>query len=386
MTKLIENMITNKNLTHQEERQAYGMYCGGIGMFFNFLLFLGKLIAGIISHSIAITADAFNNLSDAASSVITLIGFRLAGQEADDDHPFGHGRIEYISGLFVAVLILFMGVELLKSSVSKILNPATLTVSPLILGILIVSILVKLYMYLFNRKIGRKISSSTILATATDSVSDACSTLVILAATVAGQYTTIPVDGWCGLIVGVLICRAGVMAAKDTISPLLGQAPEESFVKEVNDIVMGHEEIIGIHDLIVHNYGPGRVLISLHAEVPADGDVLVLHDVIDSIEHELRDTLKCHAVIHMDPVCVGDEETERLKNLVNGLLLEISDELSMHDFRIVTGPTHTNLIFDVVTPYGFKLTDKELIATLTDMVRKDNPNFFLVVDIDKKMV
>lgn len=386
MTKLIENMITNKNLTHQEERQAYGMYCGGIGMFFNFLLFLGKLIAGIISHSIAITADAFNNLSDAASSVITLIGFRLAGQEADDDHPFGHGRIEYISGLFVAVLILFMGVELLKSSVSKILNPATLTVSPLILGILIVSILVKLYMYLFNRKIGRKISSATILAAATDSVSDACSTLVILAATVAGQYTTIPVDGWCGLIVGVLICRAGVMAAKDTISPLLGQAPEESFVKEVNDIVMGHEEIIGIHDLIVHNYGPGRVLISLHAEVPADGDVLVLHDVIDSIEHELRDTLKCHAVIHMDPVCVGDEETERLKNLVNGLLMEISDELSMHDFRIVTGPTHTNLIFDVVTPYGFKLTDKELIATLTDMVRKDNPNFFLVVDIDKKMV
>ncbi|MBQ4259831.1 MAG: cation transporter [Lachnospiraceae bacterium] len=386
MTKLIENMITNKNLTHQEERQAYGMYCGGIGMFFNFLLFLGKLIAGIISHSIAITADAFNNLSDAASSVITLIGFRLAGQEADDDHPFGHGRIEYISGLFVAVLILFMGVELLKSSVSKILNPATLTVSPLILGILVVSILVKLYMYLFNRKIGRKISSSTILAAATDSVSDACSTLVILAATVAGQYTTIPVDGWCGLIVGVLICRAGVMAAKDTISPLLGQAPEESFVKEVNDIVMGHEEIIGIHDLIVHNYGPGRVLISLHAEVPADGDVLVLHDVIDSIEHELRDTLKCHAVIHMDPVCVGDEETERLKNLVNGFLMEISDELSMHDFRIVTGPTHTNLIFDVVTPYGFKLTDKELITTLTDMVRKDNPNFFLVVDIDKKMV
>ena len=386
MTKLIENMITNKNLTHQEERQAYGMYCGGIGMFFNFLLFLGKLIAGIISHSIAITADAFNNLSDAASSVITLIGFRLAGQEADDDHPFGHGRIEYISGLFVAVLILFMGVELLKSSVSKILNPATLTVSPLILGILVVSILVKLYMYLFNRKIAPKISSSTILAAATDSVSDACSTLVILAATVAGQYTTIPVDGWCGLIVGVLICRAGVMAAKDTISPLLGQAPEESFVKEVNDIVMGHEEIIGIHDLIVHNYGPGRVLISLHAEVPADGDVLVLHDVIDSIEHELRDTLKCHAVIHMDPVCVGDEETERLKNLVNGFLMEISDELSMHDFRIVTGPTHTNLIFDVVTPYGFKLTDKELITTLTDMVRKDNPNFFLVVDIDKKMV
>ena len=385
MTKLIENMITNKNLNHQEERQAYGMYCGGIGMFFNFLLFLGKLIAGIISHSIAITADAFNNLSDAASSVITLIGFRLAGQEADDDHPFGHGRIEYISGLFVAVLILFMGVELLKSSVSKILNAATLTVSPLILGILIVSILVKLYMYLFNRKIGRKISSSTILAAATDSVSDACSTLVILAATVAGQYTTIPVDGWCGLIVGVLICRAGVMAAKDTISPLLGQAPEESFVKEVNDIVMGHEEIIGIHDLIVHNYGPGRVLISLHAEVPADGDVLVLHDVIDSIEHELRDTLKCHAVIHMDPVCVGDEETERLKNLVNGLLMEISDELSMHDFRIVTGPTHTNLIFDVVAPFDLEISDEDLVKEIFARTQKNlGERYFTVIDVDKK--
>ncbi len=382
----ILKLFAKKDGSVQDERQAYGMLCGALGIFFNFILFAGKLIAGTISHSIAITADAFNNLSDAASSIITLVGFRLAGQEADNDHPFGHGRIEYISGLFVAVLILFMGFELLKSSVSKILNPATLSISPLILGILIVSVFVKVIMYLYNKQIGKKISSATVLAAATDSVSDAFSTIVILIATIAGQYTTLPIDGWCGLIVGGLICRAGVLAAKDTISPLLGQAPEESFVKEINDIVMGHEEIIGIHDLIVHNYGPTRVMVSLHAEVPADGDILALHDCIDTIEHELRDTLHCHAVIHMDPVCVGDEEVDRLKDMVHGYLMSISEELSMHDFRMVTGPTHTNLIFDVVTPYGFKLSDKELTAKITELIQNDNPNYFTVIDIDKKMV
>lgn len=367
-------------------RQAYGMLCGGVGIFLNLMLFAGKFIAGIISNSIAITADAFNNLSDAASSIITLIGFKMAGQKPDHDHPFGHGRIEYISGLFVAVLILFMGVELLKSSFSKILQPAELTFSPVILVILMASILVKCYMFYYNRCIGKKLDSATLLATATDSVSDAVSTLVILIATIVSHYAHISIDGWCGLLVGLMICRAGILAAKDTISPLLGQAPDKEFVKHVNDIVMAHEELIGVHDLIVHNYGPGRVLISLHAEVPAEGDILVLHDVIDSIEHELRDTLNCHAVIHMDPVRVGDEETERLKLLVNGYLREISPELSMHDFRIVTGPTHTNLIFDVVTPYDFKLSDKALVDLITEKIQTDNPNYYTVIEVDKQMV
>ena len=390
MITLLLNFFIKEKGKHSyddpQTRQTCGMLCGFMGIFLNICLFIGKFAAGAISHSIAITADAFNNLSDAGSSIITLIGFKMAGQKPDSDHPFGHGRIEYISGLFVSVLILFMGVELLKSSVSKIVTPAELDFSPIILVILIASVLVKGYMYAYNRSYGRKINSQAMLATATDSFSDMLATSVVLISTLISHYSGFSIDGWCGVALGLFICYAGVNAAKDTISPLLGQAPDKEFVQRINDLVMTHEEVIGIHDLIVHNYGPGRILISLHAEVPADGDILSLHDAIDTIEHELRDTLNCHAVIHMDPVQLGDETTERLKTLVGGYLTEISAELSMHDFRIVTGPSHTNLIFDVVTPYKFPLTDKELVNEITAKIQKDNPNYYTVIEVDKMMV
>ena len=381
-----KNNSMEQNYQDPQTRQTYGMLCGFMGIFLNICLFIGKFVAGAISHSIAITADAFNNLSDAGSSIITLIGFKMAGQKPDSDHPFGHGRIEYISGLFVSVLILFMGVELLKSSVSKIITPTELTFSPVILVILAISVLVKGYMFYYNRSYGRKIDSQAMLATATDSFSDMLATSVVLISTLISHYSGFSVDGWCGVLLGLFICYAGVNAAKDTISPLLGQAPDKEFVQRINDLVMTHEEVIGIHDLIVHNYGPGRILISLHAEVPADGDILSLHDAIDTIEHELRDTLNCHAVIHMDPVQLGDETTERLKTLVGGYLTEISEELSMHDFRIVTGPSHTNLIFDVVTPYNFPLSDKELVTKISEKVQSDNPNYYTVIEVDKLMV
>lgn len=374
-----------KNIKSPKIRQAYGMLCGAVGIFLNLCLFAGKFAAGLISNSIAITADAFNNLSDAGSSIITLIGFKMAGQKPDPDHPFGHGRIEYISGLLVSVIILLMGFELLKSSVSKILHPEKLAFSPVIVAILLISILVKCYMFSYNRRLGKLLDSSAMLATGTDSLSDTLATTVVLIATVTAHFTGLAIDGWCGVAVGLFICYAGFSAAKDTVSPLLGQAPDREFVQQVNDIVMAHEEVIGIHDLIVHNYGPGRVLISLHAEVPADGDILTLHDVIDTIEHELHSTLDCHAVIHMDPVRVGDEETERLKKLVKGYLAEIDGSLTMHDFRIVTGPSHTNLIFDVVTPYDFPLSDSELVALIDKKVRTENPDYFIVVDVDKTM-
>lgn len=376
----------HKNYKNPAVRQAYGVLCGAVGIFLNLCLFAGKFAAGLLSNSIAITADAFNNLSDAGSSVITLIGFKMAGQKPDPDHPFGHGRIEYICGLLVSILILLMGVELLKTSVAKILHPEELAFSPVILAILVVSILVKCYMFLYNRKIGRKIESAAMTVTGTDSLGDTLSTTVVLIATLTAHFTSLAVDGWCGVLVGLFVCYTGFTAARDTISPLLGQAPEKAFVQQVNDIVMSHAEILGIHDLIVHNYGPGRVLISLHAEVPADGDILTLHDVIDTAEHELKNTLNCHAVIHMDPIQVGDEKTEQLKKLVRGYLEDISPSLSMHDFRIVTGPSHTNLIFDVVTPYDFPLSDGALIDRLTEMVRAKNPECFLVVDVDKSMV
>ena len=374
------------NITDPATRQSYGILCGAIGIFLNLCLFSGKFIAGIISNSIAITADAFNNLSDAGSSIITLIGFKMAGQKPDPDHPFGHGRIEYISGLLVSVIILLMGLELLKASVTKIFYPETLAFSPSILLILIASILVKGYMFLYNRQIGKKLDAAAILATATDSLSDMLATALVLAATLISHFTSLSIDGWCGILVGLFICYAGYHAAKDTISLLLGQAPDKEFVRQIEDLVTAHEGILGVHDLIVHNYGPGRILISLHAEVPADGCLLELHELIDTIEHELKEQLHCHAVIHMDPVCVGDEETSRLKHLAEDCLHGISESLSLHDFRIVSGPTHTNLIFDVVTPYNFPISDKELVTLIQEKVRQYNPNYTAVIDVDKQMM
>lgn len=387
VTLLAKLFIKNQNdVKNPSVRQAYGVLCGAVGIFLNLCLFAGKFLAGTLSNSIAITADAFNNLSDAGSSIITLIGFKMAGQKPDPTHPFGHGRIEYIAGLLVSLIILLMGSELLKSSVSKILRPEELAFSPIAIGILAASILVKCYMFLYNRRLGKKLDSAAMTATATDSLSDTIATSAVLAATLVGHFTGVAIDGWCGVLVGLFICYAGYSAARDTISPLLGQAPDKDFVRQINDIVMSHEEILGIHDLIVHNYGPGRILISLHAEVPADGDILTLHDKIDTIEHELGSLLNCHAVIHMDPICVGDEETSRLKALVKEYLTEISENLSMHDFRIVTGPTHTNLIFDVVTPYDFPMTDNELVKCIQDRIRKDNPNYFAVIEVDKEFL
>ena len=385
VTLLSRIFIKNKeNTSDPAVRQAYGMLCGAVGILFNILLFVGKFLAGTISNSIAITADAFNNLSDAGSSIITLLGFKIAGQKPDSDHPFGHGRVEYISGLLVAVVILLMAYELIRDSINKILHPEELNYSPLVLVILLASILVKCYMAYYNHKIGKQIDSAAMKATATDSLSDTLATTVVLITTLISHFTGVMIDGYCGILVGLFILFAGINAAKDTISPLLGQAPEPEFVQQIHDIVMSYDGVLGIHDLIVHNYGPGRVLISLHAEVPADGDILTLHDMIDLIEHKLRDTLHCSAVIHMDPVCIGDEETDRLKEEVMGYLADIDSSLTMHDFRIVKGPTHTNLIFDVVVPYKFKMTDNEVVAAIEERIKQKNPNHYAVIDVDKQ--
>lgn len=374
----------SENTDSPSVRQAYGMLCGSMGIAFNLLLFIGKFITGVISHSIAIIADAFNNLSDAASSIITLVGFKLAGQKPDKDHPFGHGRIEYIAGLLVSILIIYMAFELIQSSVMKIITPTELSFSPMVLVILLVSILIKFYMAFYNYRIGIKIESPALKAIVTDSLSDTLATSAVLISTLVSHFSGFNIDGYCGVLLGLLILYAGINAAKETVSPLLGQAPDPEFVQKINDIVLSYADVIGIHDLIVHNYGPGRVLISLHAEVPSDSDFLAMHDMIDLIEHKLRDTLHCSAVIHMDPVCVNDAETNELKAKVSGFLAEISSELTMHDFRIVKGPTHTNIIFDVVAPYGFKMSDNEIIDAVTEQIRRENPSYFTVIEVDKK--
>ncbi len=377
--------IKNKeDVKNPKVRQQYGMLCGVVGILLNILLFAGKFLAGTISKSISITADAFNNLSDAGSSVITLIGFRMSGAEPDVDHPFGHGRIEYISGLMVSGAILIMAFELIKSSVGKIIHPEPVEFSILVVVILVVSICVKLYMAYYNHKIGKRIESAAMGATATDSLSDSCATTVVLIAAIAGKLTGLQIDGYCGVLVGIFIFYAGISAARDTLNPLLGQPPEDEFVGQIEELVMKHPEVRGVHDLIVHDYGPGRMMISLHAEVPAEGDIIKLHDVVDNIEHELRNELKCEAVIHMDPVVTGDERVDRIKAQMKELLEEIDPQISMHDFRVVIGSTRTNLIFDIVVPFGYKIKDEELIEMIQKRTReKIGENHFVVIQVDK---
>ena len=367
-------------------RQAYGQLCGAVGIGLNLLLFAGKLFAGTISGSIAITADAFNNLSDAGSSVVTLLGFRLAGRKPDPEHPFGHGRMEYISGLAVAGLILLMGVELGKSSLKKILSPEEIVSSPLVLAILAVSVAVKLYMFYYNRSIGKKIKSAAMSATATDSLSDAVSTTAVLIATLVGQLTGLNIDGWVGLLVALFILFSAYKAAKETLSPLLGQTPDPEFVERIEQIVLSYPEVLNVHDLIVHDYGPGRVMISLHAEVSADGDLLQLHDVIDNAEHRLKKELGCMAVIHMDPIITNDAHTDALRMAVAEKVKSIDPRLTIHDFRTVPGSTHTNLIFDVVVPYDVKLTADEVRRRIGALVKELDENYFAVVQVDNSYV
>ena len=367
-------------------RTAYGILCGAVGIGLNLLLFLGKFFAGTLSGSVAITADAFNNLSDAGSSVVTLLGFRIAAKAPDPGHPFGHGRAEYLSGLAVSMLILLMGVELAKESLNKILHPALVEFSWLVIGILAASICVKLYMAMYNRSLGKKLSAPALLSAAADSLGDCMSTSAVLVATLIGHYFQLPVDGWVGILVALFIFKGGIDAAKDTIDPLLGKPPTPEYVKEIEDLVMAHKEISGIHDLVVHDYGPGRVMISLHAEVPATGSVMTIHDTIDNIEQELHRKLGCEAVIHMDPVVVGDPAVTALHKEVAALVQTIDPRLTIHDFRIVPGTTHTNLIFDVVIPFDEQLTRPQVAQQVCRLVEGMEGRYRAIIKVENSYV
>lgn len=365
-----------------EVRQSYGMLCGTVGIFLNVLLFLGKFLAGTLSKSIAITADAFNNLSDAGSSFITLVGFKMSGQEPDPDHPFGHGRIEYLSGLIVSGAILIMGYELIVSSIKKILQPEDTAFSLLVVAILVASILVKLYMAYYNFSIGRRIDSSAMKATATDSLSDTITTTVVLFATLIQYFFGWQIDGYCGVLVGLFILYAGFNAAKDTINPLLGQAPSKEFVSQVQQIVLNTEGVLGMHDLIVHDYGPGRIIISLHAEVSANGNILEIHDMIDRLEQLLNKQLHCEAVIHMDPIVTEDPDVHLWKDRIHDILLSVDDSLHMHDFRMVKGNTHTNIIFDMVLPHNYKLSKSLLLDKIQKKVWEIDEHYYVVIQME----
>ena len=377
----------NKNYTSPEVRRSYGVLCGGVGIFLNILLFIGKLIAGTVAASVSITADAFNNLSDAGSSIVTLLGFRLASMKPDREHPYGHGRLEYVSGLIVAMIIILMGFELMLSSVKRIITPEATEFSWLAVGILAASILVKAYMFIYNRATAKKIDSVAMKATATDSLTDCIATFAALLSLLAGRFFGWKIDGWAGAIVSLFVLWSGISAARETISPLLGQPPEEELVDEIGRMVTSHEEVLGIHDLMVHDYGPGRMMISLHAEVPAEGDVLELHDIIDNIERELNERFNCVAVVHMDPVMSNDETTIKLKAETERILKNVSPVLRLHDFRVVAGPTHTNLIFDVVVPYKFPKSFEEITTEINSGLNElEGGKYFAVIDYDRDYV
>lgn len=373
----------SENVEDSKVRTSYGVVLGGYGIFLNILLFIGKYIGGILSASIAMRADAFNNLSDAGSSIVQIIGFKLSSKEPDPGHPFGHGRLEYISGLIVSFMIVLMGYELLTSSIDKIIHPEEIVKSYISLGILVVSLLVKFYMSLYSKKYGKKIDSPAIMAVATDSLSDMVSTTVVLITTIIGITIGLRIDGICGLLIGILIIVAGINAAKDTISPLLGNPPSREFVDAIEKIVMCDPKIVGMHDLIVHDYGPGRVILSLHAEVPSDGDICELHDLIDNVEYELGKQLNCVATIHMDPVAVGDPLIDKIKGDVKTVLNDMEGIRGLHDFRLVAGPTHVNIIFDVVASYSLKKTDQEIIDEICAKIKEKCGNYFCKITVDR---
>ncbi|MBO7254274.1 MAG: cation transporter [Clostridia bacterium] len=376
-----------KNIPNDELRRKYGTVCGILGIFLNMILFVLKIIAGSITGSVSIKSDAFNSLSDAGSSLVSLLGFKLASQKPDKDHPFGHGRFEYISGLVVAMIICLMGFELGKESVTKLFNPEAPKFEITAVIILSVSMAIKLYMFFYNRKIGKKYSSQTLLATATDCISDTVATGATIITLFVYKFFEINIDAYCGIILSLLIFKAGFGAIKDTISPLLGTPPEKELVEKIEKIVMDNDVVIGVHDLIIHDYGPGRRMISIHAEIPVDGDLATMHDCIDNIEKRLFDELSCHAVIHMDPVCCGDEEIDGLKNQLIEVIISLRLDLSIHDFRVVKGPSHTNLIFDTVVPMECKIPDDEVKKLISDQVNKKmGENVFCVIQIDKPYI
>ena len=369
-----------------EVRERCGRLSGGVGIVLNLLLSAGKFFAGVATSSIAVTADAFNNLSDAGSSVVTLVGFRLAGQRADDDHPFGHGRIEYLSGLLVSLLILLVGVELGKSSLEKILHPEPVDFSPVSVIILAASVCVKLWMFAFNRRLSRRIDSAAMAATATDSLSDAVATSAVLAGTLIGHFAQVHIDGWLGILVALFILRAGWGAAKDTINPLLGQSPDPALVRSLRETILAHPQVVGIHDMVIHDYGPGRCMMSLHAEVPMDADIMEVHDAIDHIEREIQRRYHIETSIHMDPIATDDQQVIEMRAWTADLVRQIHPDLTIHDFRMTQGPEHINLIFDVVAPHSLAMSDEALRQAVNDAVHSQNPRCFAVVQVDRSYV
>lgn len=384
---LIRSFIKNyENTQNPIVREKYGLLGSFVGIACNILLFISKLFIGILSGSVSITADAINNLSDAASSLVTLVGFKISSKPADQDHPFGHARVEYVAGLVISFIIIFLGLQLAGSSVSKIFSPSALTVAPMTIIVLVLSILVKLWMSFFNRYLGKKIQSTTLNATATDSLNDVIATGSVLVSMAIFHFTSINLDGFIGLIVAGFIIYSGINVIKETVSPLLGEAPTDELVNSIQSKILTYKGVLGLHDLVVHSYGPSRCFASVHVEVSASDDILVSHDLIDGIERDFAIEMGIHLVIHLDPIIKGDEVSNLLQAMVLDIIQIIDPSLSIHDFRAVQGVTHTNLIFDVSIPADFKKSDKELAYLIDQYIKEKDPTFHTVMTMDRNYI
>lgn len=371
------------NVKDKNVRKKYGYLGSCTGIVLNIMLFLGKLIAGFVSGAVSVMADAFNNLSDAGSSIMSLVGFKMAAKAADEDHPFGHGRMEYISGLVISFIIMMMSIELGKSSFSKIFAHDKLAFSVMTFVILGCSVAVKLWMWYFYRKLGKKINSTSLFASAADSLSDCAATGAVMLAMVFSAFTGINIDGYMGVLVALFIFRSGFMTCKDSVSPLLGSKPDKEFVQDIVDTAMSFPEIIGIHDLLIHDYGVGNTVISIHAEVPCEMDFMAAHELIDDLEDSMKEKYHCAVSIHMDPVADHDEQTIETKKIVTDVVKSIDQCLSIHDFRMTKGENRENLIFDVVVPFDFRLSDSEVKAKISKRLTEFDGRYNAVINVDK---
>ncbi len=376
-------MFKNISAKNPEERAKCGFFVSLTGIILNAFLFIIKLLASLFSGSVSIMADAFNNLSDAAGSVVTLIGFKLSQKPADKDHPFGHGRMEYITAFIVSLIILLMGFELIKSSFLKLINPEQLVFSVAAVIILILSVIIKLFLFLFNLSASKKIKSESLKASGADALSDAIATTAVLFSLIFFKITGINIDAYMGILVSLFILYTGYKTVKDALSPLVGESAPKELIEEIEKIVLSHEEVIGIHDLIIHNYGVGKFMLSLHAEVSENQDLLSAHDKIDLIEKELSKRFNLIAVIHMDPVNTDSELANSLKEFVTESVKSIDENLSIHDFRVVSGETHTNLIFDLAVPFDFAISDNDLLNAVTSLIKEKDEKYYVSVTIEK---
>lgn len=386
MTDLILRIFVrdHKNTEDPAVRDKCGRVAGAVGIVTNFLLFLMKIIVGTVFHSVSVTADAVNNLTDSGSSVVTLIGFKMASKPADEKHPFGHARIEYLSGVIVSFIVIFLGLQLGMSSIEKILTPEENALTPVALVVLVISILAKLWQCLFYRKVGRMIKSESVEAASKDSRNDVIATSVVLLGAVITMLTGVNLDGYMGAAVALFIVFSGVQLTISTADPLLGQAPEGELVQTITEKMLSYPGIIGMHDLAVHNYGVGRCFASAHCEVDAKNDILVSHDLIDNIERDFSRDLCIHMVIHLDPVIVGDARTDALHRKVQSLVTALYPTVTIHDFRVIWGVTHSNIVFDAAVPFSVKDSDAVITQKLEAEIQKLDPDYRTVVTIDRR--